>query len=228
MFALMPTTNLCAQTAAPSPVRSLLANKSLTSVVDAPRYYALFSLKVPASREIVVPGNGFAYVLSGTIAAANGGNRSTIHEGQAIATQMGDTLVSTTDGVGAVVLHFFFGSQSELPVSANPPDLTEIYRTPAPVPNLKSGLYEFTLARVSFPPLMPTNARHHRSGAAIYYVLSGSGSFVVSGKVEPRPTGSVQYEPNDLIHQWGNATDAPLVFLQANISQEGVPPVIFE
>jgi len=29
------------------------------------------------------------------------------------------------------------------------------------------------------------------------------------------------------VHQWGNSADTPLVLIQANISQEGVPAVIF-
>jgi hypothetical protein len=39
--------------------------------------------------------------------------------------------------------------------------------------------------------------------------------------------GATQYEPNDFIHQWSNPGDKPLVIYQANISQEGVPVVIF-
>jgi hypothetical protein len=34
------------------------------------------------------------------------------------------------------------------------------------------------------------------------------------------------FEPSGWVHQWGNDGDTPLVLLQANISEEGVPAVI--
>jgi hypothetical protein len=34
------------------------------------------------------------------------------------------------------------------------------------------------------------------------------------------------FEPHGWVHQWGNDADTPLVLLQANISEEGVPAVI--
>jgi quercetin dioxygenase-like cupin family protein len=74
---------------------------------------------------------------------------------------------------------------------------------------------------------MPINPPHRRSGAALYYIFSGTGMFTAGGKTEPKPAGAVHYEPYDLVHQWANPRDAPLVLIQANISQEGVPAVIF-
>ena len=34
------------------------------------------------------------------------------------------------------------------------------------------------------------------------------------------------FEPYGWVHQWANPGDTPLVLLQANISQEGVPAVL--
>ena len=61
----------------------------------------------------------------------------------------------------------------------------------------------------------------------MYYVFAGNGMFTTSGKTEPKPAGVIHFEPYDLVHQWGNPGAMPLVLLQANISQEGVPAVIF-
>jgi quercetin dioxygenase-like cupin family protein len=72
---------------------------------------------------------------------------------------------------------------------------------------------------------MPSNAPHHRTGAALYYVLSGTGANTVEGKTETRGPGSFIYEPAGLVHQWGNPGDTPLTFLTFNINQEGVPAV---
>jgi hypothetical protein len=44
---------------------------------------------------------------------------------------------------------------------------------------------------------------------------------------EPRQVGTIQEEPFGFIHSWSPKADAPLVLLQANISQEGVPEIIF-
>jgi quercetin dioxygenase-like cupin family protein len=72
---------------------------------------------------------------------------------------------------------------------------------------------------------MPSNAPHHRTGAALYYVLSGTGANTVEGKTEARGPGSFIYEPAGLVHQWGNPGDTPLTFLTFNINQESVPAV---
>ena len=34
------------------------------------------------------------------------------------------------------------------------------------------------------------------------------------------------FEPYGLVHQWANPGDAPLVLLQASLSQEGIPAVL--
>ena len=226
LASILGSAELCAQPSTPaSPTRMVLASTSLTTVVDAPRYYAVFRLNIATSQPTIIRGNGFLYVLTGSVTAVNGEKRTILKEGEAIPTL--DSL-KIEEGPTAVVLHFFLGRQDELPEPSISRGLIELFRTPAPIPSLKSGLYEFSFVRVAFPPMMPANAPHHRSGAAIYYVLSGTGLFIADGKQEPRPTGSIQYEPNDLMHQWANGGESPLVFLQANISQEGVPAVIFK
>ena len=58
------------------------------------------------------------------------------------------------------------------------------------------------------------------------YVLAGTGLFTAKGKSEPRTAGMSDFEPYDLVHQWANPGDAPLVLLQANLSQEGIPAVL--
>src|SRR5260370_21782182 len=66
-------------------------------------------------------------------------------------------------------------------------------------------------------PLATVNPPHHRSGAALYYILSGTGANTIDGKREARGPGSLVYEPFGLVHQWGNAGDASLTFLAFNI-----------
>ena len=75
---------------------------------------------------------------------------------------------------------------------------------------------------------MPSNPPHHRSGAALYYIVSGIGANTVVGKMADRGPGSLIYEPFGLVHQWGNPGNEPLTFLAININPEGVPAVVPE
>jgi quercetin dioxygenase-like cupin family protein len=113
-------------------------------------------------------------------------------------------------------------------VAAAPATVKELYRTAAPLPELKPGSYELNLTRVTFPPGMPSNPPHHRSGAALYYIVSGLGANTVDGKTAERGPGSLIYEPSGLVHQWGNPGSEPLTFLAFNINPEGVPAVVAE
>jgi mannose-6-phosphate isomerase-like protein (cupin superfamily) len=73
---------------------------------------------------------------------------------------------------------------------------------------------------------MPSNPPHHRSGAALYYVISGTGANTVGGKTEARGPGSLIYEPFGLVHQWGNPGNEPLTLLAFNINPDGVAAVL--
>src|SRR5206468_10201203 len=68
---------------------------------------------------------------------------------------------------------------------------------------------------------LPIYPPHHRSGAALYFVISGTGANTVDGKTQARGPGSLIYEPHALVHQWGNPGNEPLIFLAFNINQIG-------
>jgi quercetin dioxygenase-like cupin family protein len=104
--------------------------------------------------------------------------------------------------------------------------VSDLYRTATPIPDLKPGGYDLNLTRVTFPAQMPSNPPHHRSGAALYYVISGTGTNTVDGKTEARGPGSLIYEPYALVHQWGNPGNEPLIFVAFNINPEGVAAVL--
>jgi hypothetical protein len=60
----------------------------------------------------------------------------------------------------------------------------------------------------------------------LYYVMAGDGTFIADGKSEPRTAGMPHFERSGWVHQWANPGNAPLVLLQANISEEGAPAVV--
>jgi quercetin dioxygenase-like cupin family protein len=214
---------------AASPTRAVLGTPiSLPTVTDGPRVFVVHRVTLTPGQPTQLRGDGFLYVLSGNVAATVDGQAVNLGPNQAVAvTASAAAQASASSTPNAVALYFGLGKPAD-PVMA-PPNATTtlIYKGEAPLPGLQPGKYEFSLARVVFPAGSPTNAPHRRSGAAVYYVESGTGLFTANGKAETRTAGAVQYEPNDLMHQWGNPGNSPLVFVQANISAEGAVPVIF-
>jgi quercetin dioxygenase-like cupin family protein len=126
------------------------------------------------------------------------------------------------------MLQFLLSPASVLdqPTAAGQAVVKELYRTAAPIPDLKSGAYDLNLTQVTFPAGMPSNAPHYRSGAALYYIVSGTGANTVGGKTEAKGPGSLIYEPYGLVHQWGNPGNESLTFVSFNINQEGVAAVL--
>ena len=212
-------------------VRAVLASTALPSVVDAPRYFKVLRVSVPAKQATTYSGAvGFVFPLSGSVEVASGTDRQLLSREEGLLIAAGkNTTFKAGGGEPAVFLHFVLLRADELnqPMESRPATVTEMYRTASPIPGLKPGPYEFTLVRVTFPPHFPTNPPHRRSGAAVYYLSSGTGVLTSGGKTETRSAGILHYEPYDFVHQWGNPGDAPFVIIQLNISQEGVPAVIF-
>jgi len=140
----------------------------------------------------------------------------------------GTAELKAASGTPSTVLDFFLAPAADLdrPAIAAPAAVRELYRTTAAIPDLKPGGYDLNLTRVTFPAQLPSNAPHHRSGAALYFIVSGTGANTVDGKTEAKGPGSLIYEPYGLVHQWGNPGSEPLTFLTFNINQDGVAAVL--
>ena len=217
--------------AAPAIVRTVVAGTKLPSLGDRPLYFRAVSVSIPPGQKTSVSApNGILYQLSGSTEISAGEARTITGGGGVLIA--GGTTASLTAGKGepSTLLYFLLAPQAALdqPVAGAPATVKELYRTAAPLPELKPGSYELNLTRVTFPPGMPANPPHHRSGAALYYIVSGTGANTVGGKTADRGPGSLIYEPFGLVHQWGNPGSEPLTFLAFNINPEGVPAVVFE
>ena len=131
-------------------------------------------------------------------------------------------------GGPSTVLHCLLAPSADLdkPLEAPPAVVQELYRAVAPIPALKPGPNDRNMTRVIFPAQMPSNSPHHRSGAALYYILFGTGANTVEGQLEAKPPGSLIYEPFGLVQQLGNPGAVPLTFLAFNINPEGVAAVL--
>jgi quercetin dioxygenase-like cupin family protein len=221
-----------AQTAPTPPAitRIAIAATKLPTVTDVPVYFRAVSITLPPDeRSSVSAANGILYQISGSTEVVLDGGTKTLNAGEGLFIAGGKTAaLAAGHGGPSTLLHFFLASAADLgrPVETAPAVVKELYRTADPIPDLKPGGYDLNLTRITFPAQMPSNPPHHRSGAALYFIVSGTGANTVDGKTEARGPGSLIYEPYALVHQWGNPGNEPLIFLAFNISPEGVAAVL--
>ena len=226
------TTHAAAQSppAAPTTARPPVASSRLSMVGDAPVHFKAVSVTLPAGASSnVSAANGILYQLSGSTEVATGGQVTTLAPGDGLFIASGSAAtLKAGRGESSTLLHFLLAPTAELDkaLEAPPAIVQELYRTAAPLPALKPGPYDLTLRRGTFPAQMPSNAPHYRSGAALYYIVAGTGANTVDGKLEMKSQGSLIYQPYGLVHQWGNPGNEPLTFLAFNINPEGVAAVL--
>ena len=210
--------------------RTVIAATKLSSVTDVPVYFKALSVTLPSGeKSSASAANSIVYQISGSTEVTLDGETKMINAGEGLFIAGGKTAVlKAGSGEPSSFLHFFLAPAADLDRSAEsaPAAVKELYRTAAPIPDLKPGDYDFNLTRVTFPAQTPFNLPHHRSGAALYYIISGTGANTVDGKTAERAPGFLIYEPYALVHQWGNPGSEPLTFLAFNINPEGVAAVL--
>jgi mannose-6-phosphate isomerase-like protein (cupin superfamily) len=216
--------------AAPAIVRTVVAAGKLPDVVAAPFYFRVDTITLsPSATSRVSAPNGILYQLSGSTTVAASGENKALAPGEAMLLAGGGELKAGGDGPSRALLFVLTtAALVDQPLATAPATMAELYRTPAAIPDLKAGSYDLNLTRVTFPPQMPSNPPHHRSGAALYYILSGTGANTVAGTITERGPSSLIYEPSSVVHQWGNPGAEPLTFIAFNINPEGVPAVVPE
>src|ERR1700751_1236705 len=216
--------------ASPAITRTIVAATKLPSAVETPLYFKATRITLqPGGKSSLSAANGILYQLSGSTEISLGGGNKVLGVGEGLFVAAGKTVsLSAGSGAPSILLYFLLAPAAELDRSTAiaPATVTELYRTVAPIPDLKPGGYDLNLTRVTFPPGMPSNPPHHRSGAALYYIVSGTGANTVAGKTEDRSPGLLIYHTFDLVHQWGNPDSEPFTFLAFNINPEGVAAVL--
>jgi quercetin dioxygenase-like cupin family protein len=230
LTAMALATSARAQTtpAPPAITRTVIAVTKLLTVTDVPLHFKAVSVMLPAGeRSNVSAANGILYQIAGTTEVSLEGETKTLSPGEGMFIGKMAVLKAGSGGQ-ATFLHFFLVPAAELDRSAEtaPAAVKELYRTAVPIPDLKPGGYDLNLTRVTFPAAMPSNPPHHRSGAALYYILSGTGANTVGGTTAAKGPDSLIYEPYGLVHQWGNPGNEPLSFLAFNINPEGTSAVL--
>jgi len=229
--AMVVAVSAAAQTPPPTTtVRKVVAAAKLPTVMNVPLYFKVQSITLSPNEKSSVSGtNSVLYQLSGSTDVSGAGETRMLSAGDGLLIAAGMTVeLKPTSGAPATLLQFLLSPASDLdrPAATGPAALKELYRTAAPIPDLKPGPYDLNLTQVTFPAGMPSNAPHYRSGAALYFIVSGTGANTVGGKTEAKGPGSLIYEPYGLVHQWGNPGNEPLTFVSFNINQEGVAAVL--
>jgi quercetin dioxygenase-like cupin family protein len=208
----------------------VVAATKLPTVTDAPLYFKAVSVTLqPDEKSDVSAVNGILYQMSGSTKVLLAGEAKLLNVGEGLFIASGETAaLMAGNGGPSTFLYFVIVPADDLdrPVETAHAVVRELYRTATPIPDLQPGGYHLNLTRVTFPAQMPSNSPHHRSGAALYYIISGAGANTVDGKTESRGPGSLIYEPQALVHQWGNPGNEPLIFLAFNINPEGVAAVL--
>ncbi len=227
----LPASGTAQTTPTPTTItRTVVAATKLPTVTDVPLHFKAVSVTLQPNEESEVSvANGILYQMSGSTEVSLGGEAKILNAGEGLFIAGGKTVaLKAGSGGPSTLLHFFLVPAADLgrPVEKAPAVVRELYRTANPIPDLQPGGYDLNLTRVTFPAQMPSNQLHHRSGAALYYVISGTGANTIEGKTEARGPGSLIYEPYALMHQWGNPGNEPLIFLAFNINPEGVAAVL--
>ncbi|MEH2501510.1 quercetin dioxygenase-like cupin family protein [Bradyrhizobium sp. AZCC 1578] len=227
----LPASGTAQTTPAPPAItRTVVAATKLATVTDVPLYFKAVSVTLqPDAMSAISAADGILYQMSGTTQVALDGGAKRLNPGEGLFIARGKIAALRAGANGpSTFLHFLLAAAADLdrPAEAAPAAVTELYRSANPIPDLKPGSYDLNLTRVIFPAGMPSNPPHHRSGAALYFIVSGTGANTVDGKTEARGPGSLIYEPYALVHQWGNPGNEPLIFLAFNINPEGMAAVL--
>jgi len=219
-----------AQTPPPATTRTVVAATKLPTVTEVPLHFVVVTaMLAPGEKSRASGGDSILYQVSGSTEVALEGEAKVLNPGEGLFIARGKTaeLKAGREDI-STFLRFVLAAAADLDRApeAAPAVAKELYRTAAPIPDLKPGAYDLNLTRVTFPAQMPSNPPHHRSGAALYYIVSGTGANTVAGQTAARGPGSLIYEPYGLVHRWGNPGDVPLTFLTFNINPAGVAAVL--
>ena len=210
------------------PIRLVLASSKLP-LDESPLHFRLVRVTIPAGQSISYTGpQGMIYPISGGLSITIDGDRRVLQDGEGAFLAGGRRATLAAGAAAVTFLHYLLvtRAETELVFHERPAAASDLQRT-EPIPGLKPGPHEFTLTRVTVNPKIPAPPMHHRSGAAMYYVLAGTWTMHTPDKREGRARGHVQFEPSTFVHTWENVGDAPGALLQANISPENVPEIIF-
>src|SRR6266481_1998507 len=154
-----PASKAVAQDRPAATARTLLASGHLASVVDLPLFLRLYRARLPAGQHASYQGSSaLLYDLSGTSTIdIDGAAAQPLAEGAGTFIAAGQAVtIRAADSEPTDLLLFLLTARPNQGrrLLSHPAVAQELYRTGDPLPGLKAGPYEFSLARLVFPPGM--------------------------------------------------------------------------
>jgi mannose-6-phosphate isomerase-like protein (cupin superfamily) len=208
-----------------SPSRTIIATATVPDRNNVPLYFSILSGS--GKLDGVASGDEVFYQSTGTAEIKRRGRNTLLPIGSGMFLPSGTAFTVNARDAGplSTYLQFVLSSapRSFDKLSGN---TIEIYRSPSPISGLMQERDRLSLIRVMVPPQAPCDPLHRRAGAALHYVLSGTGAEFMENRAISRGLGSVSYEPNELLYQWSNPGSTPLIYLLLNVNPEGGPAVV--
>lgn len=206
-----------------------LAQAEIPSGLEKPHYLKILRVRLPEGATVTyAAADGMIYQLSGVQHVRTDSRTATLQPGQGMYVYAGMPATYKAGAESPVeFLHFLLvpAPQVDRAMSPRTGEIAEIFRVPEPIVDIPPGAYDFHLDALTLDPGTPLNSPHYRTGAAVYYVLSGTPTILVDGEARRAPAGTVVYEPRGLVHQWSNPGEQPASFVVANISPRDSPPI---
>jgi mannose-6-phosphate isomerase-like protein (cupin superfamily) len=207
---------------------AVIATATLSDLTAVPLYFSVNAGTFwSGETSRIATADGFYYQFSGTTKLLVDGKSTTLPAGEGVFVPAGtEFTLKTTDARPPTYLQFLL---SPAPLARSDESFgrtIEIYRAPSPVLGLTRQNYILSLSKVPVPPQARPDPPHRRSGAALHYVLSGTGAEITESGVSVRARGSVSYEPSELVYQWSNPGLKPLIYLVFNLNPEDQDAVV--
>jgi hypothetical protein len=129
--------------APPAITRTLVATSKLPTVTDVRLHFKDVSVTLrPGEKSGVSAANGILYQISGSTEVSFGGEAKMLSTGEGLFIAGGTTaMLKAGSGGASTFLNFFLPPAVDLDraVETAPATVTELYRTAAPIPDVKSG-----------------------------------------------------------------------------------------
>src|SRR6202158_1027987 len=138
----LPTSGAAQTTPAPpATTATVVAATKLSTVTDVPLHFKAVSITLqPDAKSGVSAANGILYQMSGSTEVSLGGEAKMLSAGEGLFIAGGKTAVLNAGSGGpSTFLHFFLIPDIDLdrPSQTAPATVRELYRTEAPLPDLK-------------------------------------------------------------------------------------------
>ena len=160
----------------PAVTRTVVAATKLPSVTDQPLLFKALSITISSGeKSSATSADSILYQMSGSTEISIGGETKMLNPGEGLFIAAGKpTSLKAGGSELSTFLHFLLApvADRDQSVETKPAMVTELYRTAAPISDLKPGSYDLNLTRVHFSrtdAVQPCTSSV-RSGSLLHYL----------------------------------------------------------